>query len=607
VDCDFLGGAKPDSGKGIRRGPVCGGLASSDVAREISIDRFGSTVSKLMAHQQRLPAAEAQLLGRGSPFELGEEQVLGERVKVFSKRARSLRDVLLRAREFAAAEYMVFRDGQHERRYTFGQHEKLVASAAAAFANRFGVGPGDRVAIVAANCPEWVISFWASVSLGAICVGLNGWWTEDEIRYAVDHSEPKLLIADRKRARRIHCDVDVPLVIVEDDFDALLGTYSEAALPSQPIAEDDPAIMLYTSGTTGRAKGVVHTHGNVTNMIMVSFFHGARLMMTNPKQAELPQLANSILVTSPLFHVSGLHCGAITALAGGAKTVWPMGRFDPRTILDLIEREKVTGWGYTATVLHRLLNHPKIRDADLSSFRSVGGGGSPIPAPLLEKARALLPQCSHTMGVGYGLTEGTAFATLNAGEELHEDPESVGRPVPVVEIEIRDQHGQPVPEGEEGEIHLRGPLVMLEYWKDPAATNAAIKLGRWLNTGDVGRLRDGKLYIASRKRDLILRGGENVYPFEIEQRLEAHPVVAEAAVIGVDHEELGQEVGAVVVLEEGRDISSHELSRWVGDALAYYKIPTLWDFRKEPLPRNATGKVLKNALREPQDSMFIEE
>ncbi len=557
----------------------------------------------------RMAAVEAQLLGAGSPFELAEDQVLGEQVKVFANRARSLRDVLLRAREFGDSEYMVFRDGDggHERRYTFADHERLVASAAAAFADRFGVRPGDRVAILAANCPEWVISFWATVSMGAICVGLNGWWTQDEIRYAIGHSEPKLLIADRKRARRIDGELDVPMVIVEDDFDALVEAYRDAKLPTQPIAETDPAIMLYTSGTTGRAKGVVHTHGNVTNMIMVSFFHGARLMMSNPRRAELPQLRNSILVTSPLFHVSGLHCAAVTALAGGAKTVWPMGRFDPEVALELIEREKVTGWGYTATVLHRLLNHPKVRDADLSSFRSVGGGGSPIPLPLLEKARELLPQCSHTMGVGYGLTEGTAFATLNAGEELSDDPTSVGRPVPTVEIEIRDPHGRAVSEGEEGEIHLRGPLVMLEYWRDPAATQAAIKPGRWLNTGDIGHLHDGKLYIASRKRDLILRGGENVYPFEIEQRLEAHPSVAEAAVIGVDHEELGQEVKAIVVLQKGQEMSGEDLKRWVADALAYYKVPTLWELRTVPLPRNATGKVLKNALRESQDSMFIEE
>lgn len=555
----------------------------------------------------RLQAVEAQLLGPGAPFEVVEEEFLGEKVGVFANRARSLRDVLLRAREFSTKEYMVFRAAGQERRYTFGEHEKLVASAAAGLAERYGVGPGDRVAILAANCPEWIVSFWATVSLGAICVGLNGWWTEDEIGYALGHSTPKVLIADRKRAARITHELSVPMLIVEEEFDDLVSAYSDAELPTQPIAESDPAIILYTSGTTGRSKGVVHTHGNVTNMLMISFFHGARLMMANPRQSEMPQLANSILVTSPLFHVSGLHCAAVTALAGGAKTVWPMGRFDAEATLELIERERVTGWGYTATVLHRLLNHPRVRDYDLSSFRSVGGGGSPIPAPLIEKARALFPQCSHTMGVGYGLTEGTAFATLNAGEELTDDPASVGRPLPVVELEIRDAMGRAVPDGEEGEIHLRGPLVMLGYWDDPEATNAAIGAGRWLNTGDVGRLRGGKLYIASRKRDLILRGGENVYPLEIEQRLEAHPAIAEAAVVGVDHEELGQEVKAFIVFEHDQTLETEEMQRWVADALAYYKVPTRWETRKSPLPRNATGKVLKNALRGAQDAMFIEE
>ena len=423
----------------------------------------------------------------------------------------------------------------------------------------------------------------------------------------MEHSKPKLVIADRKRAARIQGDLGAPLLVIEDDFEPLLGAFSNAELPTVPIAENDPAIILYTSGTTGRAKGVVHTHGNVTNMIMVSFFHGARLMMANPKQADLPALPPCILVTSPLFHVSGLHCAAVTALAGGAKTVWPMGRFDPEAALSLIEKERVTGWGYTATVLHRLLNHPKVGEYDLGSFRSVGGGGSPIPAPLIEKARALFPQCSQTMGVGYGLTEGTAFGTLNAGDELAEDPSSVGRPVPIVDVEIRNARGEALPDGQEGEIHLRGPLVMREYWRDPEATRAAIRPGGWLNTGDIGRLEGGKLYIASRKRDLILRGGENVYPFEIEQRLEAHPDVAEAAVIGVDHEELGQEVKAVIVFERGREVSEDALRDWVAKTLAYYKVPTQWEAREAPLPRNATGKVLKNALRESEHSMFIEE
>ena len=554
-----------------------------------------------------LQATERGLLSPGAPFELGEEELLGARVRVFVNRPRSVRDVLLRARGFGDSEYLVFRERAREHRYTFREHERWVARAAAALRERFGVGPGDRVAVLAANCPEWVITFWATTSLGAICVGLNGWWTQDEIRYALGHCRPKVLIADQKRASRLEGHVGVPMVVIERDFAPLVETQPEAELPTQPIVDDDPAVILYTSGTTGRSKGVVHTHGNMTNMLMVAFFHGARLAAANPQRAALPELPNTVLVTSPLFHVSGLHCAAMTGLGGGAKTVWPMGRFDPETILSLIEREKVTGWGYTATMLHRVLGHPNVGKYDLSSLRSIGGGGSPIPAALLERARQLIPQCRHTMGVGYGLTEGTAFATLNAGDELTEDPSSVGRPVPVVDVEIRDELGKTVDDGVEGTIHLRGSLVMREYWMDPEATDQAIKADRWLDTGDLGWLEGGRLYIAARKRDLILRGGENVYPIEIEARLEAHPSVKEAAVIGVDHEDLGEAVKAIVVLRPGAAERVDVLERWVAEALAYYKVPSEWEIRPRPLPRNATGKILKEQLRDPQPPTFIEE
>lgn len=557
--------------------------------------------------QNQMRQIEAALLSSGAAFEMTEEDVLGARVRVFLNRPRSLRDLLLRAREFGDSEYLAFFDAKRVRRWSFLEHERDVARCAAVLRERYGIGPGDRVAVLAANCPEWVISFWATVSLGAICVGLNGWWTEDEIRYALGHSQPKVLIADERRAARLTGDPGLPVIRIEHEFDSLCANEPDAELPATPIGEEDAAVILYTSGTTGRSKGVVHTHGNMTNMLMVAFFHGARLMAANPKARELPELPNTVLVTSPLFHVSGLHCAAMTALGGGAKTVWPMGRFDPETVLRLIAQERVTGWGYTATMLNRVLNHPSLGQHDLSSLRSIGGGGSPIPPELLERARKAVPQCTHTLGVGYGLTEGTAFATLNAGDELASDPSSVGRPVPVVDVEIRDEHDQPVAEGIEGEIHLRGPLVMREYWNDPEATQRTIKPGRWLHTGDVGRFEGGRLYIASRKRDLILRGGENVYPAEIELRLQAHPDVAEAAVIGIDHADLGEEVKAFVVLREGLNTDVEALRAWVAETLAYYKVPTVWQVGYAALPRNATGKVLKHALRDEKSSTFIEE
>ncbi len=552
-----------------------------------------------------LKDVEARLLVPGSPFEIAEANVLGESMRVFKNRARSLRDVLISARQHEHNEYLAFTDGETERRFTYADHERLVASTAKVLAESYGVGPGDRVAILAANCPEWIVTFWATVSLGAIAVGLNAWWTGEEIRYGLAHSEPKVLIGDRKRLARLgDAKVDVPTVAIEGQFEDVWGAHPDAALPEPTIEEHDRAVILYTSGTTGRAKGVVHTHGNITNMILVSFFHGARLAMTAGAGPPLPP---SVLVTSPLFHVSGLHCAAITGLAAGAKTVWPIGRFDPVLALRLIEKEKITGWGYTSTILHRLVNHPEAAKRDLSSFRMIGGGGSAIPVTLQRRTLELVPQCKASMGVGYGLTEGTAFTTLNPGRELGEHPTAAGRPVPIVDVEIRDADGKCLPDGTDGDIYMRGPLVMLEYWRDPEATTEVIKKGRWLKTGDIGHLEDGRLYLASRKRDLIIRGGENIYPFEIEQRLEEHSLVAEAAVIGVDSDEFGQEVKAVVVPAPDESPTTDQLHQWCQRTLAYYKVPTYWDLRRAPLPRNATGKVLKDQLSMPTASRFIEE
>jgi acyl-CoA synthetase (AMP-forming)/AMP-acid ligase II len=296
----------------------------------------------------------------------------------------------------------------------------------------------------------------------------------------------------------------------------------------------------------------------------------------------------------------------VSCIANGTRSVWLTGRFDAATALRLIERERVTAWGYTATLLHRVVHHPDVRSFDLSSMRQLGGGGSPIAPQLQARAREVFADVRRTFGVGYGLTECTALATLATGDELLAHPTSVGRPIPIADVEIRDESGRPAREGVDGEVFVRSAMVMLEYWRNPQATREAIHPGRWLRTGDVGHLRGGRLYLSTRKRDLILRGGENVYPAEIEQRLEQHPAVAEAAVVGVDHAELGQEVKAIVVPAEGARVDTGELARWVGEALAYFKVPAHWEVRPEPLPRNATGKVLKDVLRGEADAFVPE-
>lgn len=540
---------------------------------------------------------EAQLTGPGGPFEIVQEEVLGEPMSLFKERPRSLRELLAASAELGEREYVVFDD----LRLDFAGHAREVASVAAALRERFDVGPGDRVAVLAANCPEWILTFWATVGLGAVCVGLNGWWVRDEIRFGLGDARPKLLLGDRKRLARLEgWDPGIPVVELETEFAALRDHDRDAALPDSPIHEDDPATILYTSGTTGRPKGAVNTHRNIIALTRVQICHGLKSAIYQASRGEVAPSGDGqsvALVTTPLFHVSGLYSGVVTPLATGLKTVWLRGRFDAGRVLELIERERVTTWGPTGTMLHRIFAHPELDRFDLGSVTHVGSGGAPVAEALQARMREVFPNARRNMGIGYGLTESTALATLNSGEDLELFPDSVGRPLPTVEVEIRDEDGKPVPDGVAGEIHVRSPLVMKEYWERPDATATTIGPGRWLRTGDIGHVEDRRLYIHSRARDLILRGGENIYPAEIEQRLEAHPAVREAAVVGVAHPELGQEVKAFVVLDPGRERPAEQALRdWAAEGLAYFKVPAHWVLQEEPLPRNASGKVLKQVL-----------
>jgi acyl-CoA synthetase (AMP-forming)/AMP-acid ligase II len=294
-------------------------------------------------------------------------------------------------------------------------------------------------------------------------------------------------------------------------------------------------------------------------------------------------------------------------LAVGARMVLRAGRFDPVDAMRLIESEQVTSWGPMGTMAYRVVHHPERARFDLSSVVQIGSGGAPMHPDLQARIREAFPSARRSLGLGYGLTESGALATVCSGEELLRYPESVGRPLPTVEVEIRDAAGRPLPEGREGEIHIRSPLVMLEYWRRPEDTKETLLPSRWLRTGDIGRLEGGRLYVDARARDLILRGGENVYPVEIEQRLEIHPDVQEAAVVGVDHEELGQEVKAIVVPLAGRSPSPSDLAAWVAEKLAAFKVPAHFEIRRDPLPRNAAGKVLKGVLLGESENPFREE
>jgi acyl-CoA synthetase (AMP-forming)/AMP-acid ligase II len=544
--------------------------------------------------------AFAAVTAPGSPFEITEAEVHGRPHAVFAHRHKSLREMLAVDSARVAGAGYITADG---RTITYADHLALVASTARALRERHGIGPGDRVAVLAATCPEWFVTFWAVTSLGAIVTACNGWWTADELRHAVELTEPALLVGDERcLAKTDAAALGVPILTIEHDFAALTTDAPHAPLPDQPIAEDDPALILFTSGTTGRAKGALISHRGLVGFAQVTRCGGAvraraNALASGAATAPPAAMAQTVsLLTAPIFHVSGLFAGVILGLNTGARLVLRRGRFDPADILRLIEQEQVTAWAPIGGMGPRVIDHPAFATADVSSIRTMGFGGGPTSPAVRDRLQAAFPNAAAALANGYGSSETVAAVTSNAGAEYEQHPTSAGRANPTCEVAILDAFDQPVPDGVEGEIHTRSAYTMLGYWRNPEATAATVKAGGWLATGDIGRLEDGRLFINSRARDMVLRSGENIYPIEIEQRLEAHPAVAEAAIVGVDHPVHGQEVKAVVVLEAGRTATPDELAAFVGATLAGFKVPTVWELRRERLPRNAAGKVLKTVL-----------
>ena len=544
-----------------------------------------------------------ELTGAGGLFELTTEEVLGQPAAVFASRMRSLREMVANTANFGDREFLVLEDQRH----TFDDFIAQVAAVATALRQR-GIGHGDRVAIFAANCPEWVVSFFAATSIGAIVSAYNGWWTTDEVDYATALSEPALVIADRPRLERSgKGDTDAPCLVIEDDWADFIAAGWGAALDDidVPLGEDDPAVILFTSGTTGRPKGAVASHRGLIGFVQSTMCSGAVRVFTeartNPPadDGDSPNApAQAVtLGTSPLFHVSGLYGTTLINMTLGAKIVYRRGRFDPEAVLQLIQDEGVTAFAALGSIGSRLANHPRFGEFDTSSVVNVGFGGAPASPAVQDQMRQAFPNAAPAVGMGYGSSETVAVVASIGGAEYLERPTSCGQVAPGTETEIRSPDGQPVPPGSEGEIWTRSAYTMLGYWNDPEATTTAIGPGRWLRTGDIGCFDDdGYLYINSRARDMILRNAENIYPIEIEYRLDAHPSVAESAVFGVEHPEMGQEVKAVVVPAGDTSVDSDDLAAWCREVLAPYKVPTLWEIRPAPLPRNAAGKVVKREL-----------
>jgi long-chain acyl-CoA synthetase len=552
----------------------------------------------------------ALLTSPGSPFEVDEAVVRGVPLRVWKAAPPTLRDVLESSRARGDELFLVYED----ERISFARHAGLVATLARRMVEDLGVRKGDRVAIAMRNFPEWSVAFWAATAAGGVAVPLNAWWTAGELEYGLQDSGSRVLVCDAERHDRLASSLGSlgldavvvakptgPLAAGARAFDDVLGEVDDAApLPDVPLEPDDDATIFYTSGTTGFPKGALGTHRNICGNLVSLAFGQARGALRSG--ADLAALAgggggqNAYLLSVPFFHATGCHSILVANLAFGGKIVI-MYKWDPERALELIERERVTTFGGVPSMVWEVLESPSLEKRDISSVKSIGYGGAPAPPELVRRIEAMFP--GRTPSNGYGLTETSSVTTLNSGADYQRHPDSVGVPVPVVDVQVVDELGEPLALGETGELWIRGPNVVKGYWGKPEATAESFTEGGWFHSGDVARLdEEGFVYIVDRAKDMVIRGGENVYCSEVEAALFEHPAVIDAAVFGVPHHVLGEEVGAVVRLRAGATASVEELQAHVRERLAAFKVPAhLW-IRDEELPRNPAGKVLKRTLKE---------
>jgi long-chain acyl-CoA synthetase len=527
-------------------------------------------------------------------FAIDEIDVRGVPTRVFRHAPASLRQIWDASVAHGDATYLVY----GEERLTFAEAHARVRALAHRLRTEHDVRQGDRIAIATRNYPEWVIAFWAAVGTGAVAVPLNAWWTGPELAYGLADSGAVALVADDERLERIEPHLGGTSVRgtigVRTDrgevrwADAVAG--EAPPLPDVAIDPEDDATIMYTSGTTGRPKGAVATHRNYGAFLMNAVYR--TVAGTSPSDAAAPPPAT--LLTFPLFHVGGLQSFLLPFTATGGKVVL-MYRWDADEAVELVEREQVTTVAGVPTTVFQLLETAAAKGATMSSLAGISSGATLVPPELVKQidARDLAP------GNGYGLTETSGAAVANLGPAYVAKPDSVGLPIsPVIDVRIADVDGEPVATGEVGEIWLRGPTIVRGYFNLPEETAAAFT-GGWFHTGDLGRLDDeGFLYVVDRLKDVVIRGGENVYAAEVEAALYEHPDVSEAAIIGVPHERLGEEVGAVVRVRDGAAVTEDDVRSWVAERLAGFKVPSRVWLTDEELPRNASGKVLKRELRE---------
>ncbi len=553
--------------------------------------------------------AVAVLTGPGAPFEIAEAEVLGRPSRIFTQIPPALRDLfgLVRARP-ADDVYLVFED----ERWTNADMVKSIDEIATVLVERYGVTKGDRVAINMRNFPEWITAFGAATSIGAIAVLVNAWWTGPEIEFGLVDADAKVMITDRERVDRMGDRLqalNIHGLVVRSEGDLPPGcdhladvVTPGATMPMVEIYPDDDATILFTSGTTGVPKGAVSTNRGVMSGLFafacrttVEALRWAPDTPPDPSTAA-PSIPACFILTVPLFHVTGCVPVMLGSVTTGARLVM-MHKWDPLRALQLIEREKVTNFVGVPTMSQDLVSHPDFAKYDTSSLKNVGGGGAPMAPELVRKIEGSFAGKASPQ-LGYGLTETNGYGPGNTGPDYMAKPSSTGRVVPIMGVKIVDPNGSEQPNGEVGEVCLSGPMLIRGYWNRPEATAESIRDG-WLHTGDLGYLDDqGFLYVVDRIKDMVLRGGENVYCSEVEAAIFEHKDIHEVAVFGLPHERLGEEVVAALLPTPGKTIDIDELTAFLAERIAPFKIPSQWFVRDEPLPRGATGKILKREIRD---------
>ncbi|MCK0098432.1 acyl--CoA ligase [Qipengyuania sp. S6317L1] len=549
---------------------------------------------------------EKILTAHGQRFEMETLDIGGIPTRVWKNAPENLRVLAMVGAGYADREFLVYED----ERVTYDAWFRAVSSLAHEL-QRQGVEKGDRVALAMRNLPEWPVAFFAAVTIGAICVPLNAWWTGDELAYGLQNSGTKVLICDDERWQRIAPHVaDIPSLKASfvsrgdvsgegvQTLESVIGTpenYSDLpqqALPEVTIAPDDDATIFYTSGTTGRPKGALGTHRNLCTNILSSGYNAACAVLRRGEEMPEPSPRTTLTVI-PLFHVTACSAGLMGNIAAGNKLVF-MYKWDPVKAFEIIEREKVHATGGVPTIAWQLIEHPERKNYDLSSIEAIAYGGAPSAPELVRKIHEVF---GALPGNGWGMTETMATVTSHSSEDYLNRPDSCGPPVPVADLRIMSEDAaHELPAGEIGELWARGPMVVKGYWENSEATAETFVDG-WVRTGDLARLdEEGWCYIADRAKDMIIRGGENIYSSEVENVLYDHPAVTDAALIGLPHQQLGEEPAAVVHLAPGTHATEAELQEWVAGRLAKFKVPVRIVFSKETLLRNANGKILKKEL-----------